>query len=234
MLLLLIVLIWLNSGTSEGPAKPRDDEGSGRIPGPPDEESTQAVPEPQQGQPAVAAQETGGRFEIVADDGQQPWQSPTEGQPVSLRYLPPGSQVFLMIRPADLLASAEGPRILQALGPPFARTQAAWEAAAGLPLGEIQQLIVSFHDHGDPLPRPTLVVRPKTPVAKDALLQKWGKPGLGRPVGRHVHRRQRLVLPPAGRWPRQRVRRRTSGRNRRDPRRAGRFRRRSRPPWKNC
>jgi hypothetical protein len=175
-LLLLIVLIWANRGPSQPPAGPRDDQASERMPSPPDEESTQAVQEPQPGPPAAAPPETGGRVAVVADDGQQPWPSPTEGQPVSLRYLPAGAQCFLMIRPADLLSSAEGPRILQALGPAFARTQADWEAAAGLPLAEIQQLVVSFHDRGDPLPRPTLVVRPKTPVAKETLLQKWGKP----------------------------------------------------------
>ena len=82
--------------------------------------------------------------------------------------------MFLIARPADLLASPEGPRVLQALGPAFAGTRSAWEAAAGLPLSEMEQLIVSFHDRGDPLPRPTLVVRPKTPVTKESLLQKLG------------------------------------------------------------
>jgi eukaryotic-like serine/threonine-protein kinase len=175
-LLLLIALIWANRGPGQPPAGPRDDQASERMPSTPDEESTHAVQEPQPVPP-----ETGGRVATIADDGQQPWPSPTEGQPVSLRYLPAGAQCFLIIRPADLLSSAEGPKILQALGPAFARTQAAWEAAAGLPLSEIQQLVVSFHDHGDPLPHPTLVVRPKTPIAKETLLQKWGHPAPSSP-----------------------------------------------------
>lgn len=51
VLLLLIVLIWLNSGTSPGPVKPRDGEPSGYIPGPRNDESTGAVAEPQPSQP---------------------------------------------------------------------------------------------------------------------------------------------------------------------------------------
>jgi hypothetical protein len=85
----------------------------------------------------------------------------------------------LIARPADLLASPEGPRVLQALGASFAGTQAAWEAAAGVPLSEMAQLIVSFQDRGDPLPRPTLVVRPKKPLTKESLAQKLGGAGAG-------------------------------------------------------
>jgi len=176
VLLLLIVLIWLNSSPRRAPVKPRGGASSGRAPALTDGPAAGSAGEPDQ-----AAATDGGPPEFVTDGGEQPWPSPTDGQPVSLRYLPPGAQVFLIVRPADLLAHPEGPRILQALGPAFARTQAAWEAAAGLPLSEMEQLIVSFHDAGDPLPRQTLVVRPQTPVAKESLLQKWGNPAAASP-----------------------------------------------------
>jgi hypothetical protein len=58
VLLLVSVLIWLNSGTGERPVKPRGSEPAGRIPGSTGEESTQALPEPQPGQPAVAKGDT--------------------------------------------------------------------------------------------------------------------------------------------------------------------------------
>jgi len=179
VLLLLIVLIWLNSSPSQAPVKPRRGASSGRVPALTDGPAAGGASGPDQATSPAAAD--GGPPESVADGGEPPWPSPTDGQPVSLRYLPPGAQVFLIVRPADLLAHPEGPRILQALGPMFARTQAAWEAAAGLPLSGMEQLIVSFHDAGDPLPRPTLVVRPKTPVAKESLLQKWGNPAPASP-----------------------------------------------------
>ena len=176
VLLLLIVLIWLNSGSDQRPAGPRGDETEARTETPSESPPPSSAEQPAQTPGATPAPQPAGesRFEIVPDDGKQPWQSPTAGRAVSLRYLPPGAQVFVIARPADLLAGPEGPRTLQALGPAFAGTRSAWEAAAGLPLSEIQQLIVSFHDHGEAFPRATLVVRPKTPVTKETLLQKLG------------------------------------------------------------
>lgn len=179
VLLLLVVLIWLNSSPRQGPVRPRGGEPSARVAAGMDDRATDGLDEPDQTtSPAATAADE--RLESVADNvadnGPRPWPSPTDGPPVSLHYLPPGAQVFLIVRPASFLAGSEGLRILQTLGPAFATTQAAWEAASGLPLGEIEQLIVSFHDDGDPLPRPTLVVRPRVPVAKETLLQKWGNP----------------------------------------------------------
>ena len=165
--------IWLVS-TSGGDAVPGTELPSEGQPA----ESTTQPGQPASAKPSSRPAEES-PFEIVPDDGKQPWQSPTAGRAVSLRYLPPGAQVFLIARPADLLASPEGPRVLQALGASFAGTQAAWEAAAGVPLSEMAQLIVSFQDRGDPLPRPTLVVRPKTPVTKESLAQKLGGAGAG-------------------------------------------------------
>ncbi len=181
VILLLIVLLLLNSGSGQRPAKPSGRDAVPRGEMPSEGQPTESTAQP--GQPASAKPSSRpaaeGPFEIVPDDGKQPWESPTAGRAVSLRYLPPGAQVFLIARPADLLASPEGPRVIQALGPSFAGTQAAWEAAAGVPLSEMAQLIVSFQDRGDPMPRPTLVVRPKTPLTKESLAQKLGGAGPG-------------------------------------------------------
>ena len=179
VLLLLLALIWLGSSTPRPTAAPRGPLPTRPLPTPAPAPSLDRPPEAdvQPDHAAVSAEPSDdGRLEIVADDGRHPWQSPTAGQPVLLRYLPPGGQVFLIARPADLLASPEGPRIVQALGPAFARTQAAWEAAVGLPFSQIGQLLVSFQDQGAPLPRPTLVIRPITPVDKERLLRNWGNP----------------------------------------------------------
>ncbi len=181
VILLLIVLLLLNSGSDQRPVKPDSGDAAPRTEMPSDSPPTESTAQPDQSpaaQPSPKpAQES--PFQIVPDDGKQPWQSPTAGRAVSLHYLPPDSQMFLIARPADLLASPEGPRVLQALGPAFASTRSAWEAAAGLLLSEMEQLIVSFHDRNDPLPRPTLVVRPKTPVTKESLLQKLGGAAAG-------------------------------------------------------
>jgi serine/threonine protein kinase len=53
---------------------------------------------------------------VVADDS-LPWASPTDGPRPRLAYLPPGSQLGLVGRPADLLAAKPGRLFLESLGP---------------------------------------------------------------------------------------------------------------------
>jgi serine/threonine protein kinase len=55
--------------------------------------------------------------QIVVDDDTLPWASPTQGPRPQLAFLPPGSQLVLVARPADLAADDEGKLFLQSLGP---------------------------------------------------------------------------------------------------------------------
>jgi hypothetical protein len=93
------------------------------------------------------------RVMLVDDDGRTPWVSPTAGSPIDLRYMPADSQMFLHARPAMLAAAPEGMAIIQALGPEFAGLQTRLENQWGLPLTDIQQLLVGFQpqDAGPPL-----------------------------------------------------------------------------------
>jgi hypothetical protein len=112
----------------------------------------------------------------VPDDGSLLWASPTSGQPISFRGVPPEAQLFLVVRPAELLASAEGERVLAALGPAFAAQQGAWEAAAGVKLAEVEQLILSLHNNDAKFPRASFVVKTRQPLAREQLLARWGNP----------------------------------------------------------
>ncbi len=53
---------------------------------------------------------------LVVDTGQMPWAPPTSGPRPRLEYLPPGSQLVLLARPAELEASDEGRLFLRSLG----------------------------------------------------------------------------------------------------------------------
>lgn len=55
--------------------------------------------------------------QVIVDDGSVPWASPTEGSPPRLAYLPPGSQLVLIARPAELSANEEGQLFVKSLGP---------------------------------------------------------------------------------------------------------------------
>jgi hypothetical protein len=114
--------------------------------------------------------------DVVRDDGKLLWASPTSGGPISLDYTPAGSKVYLMVRPAEIAASGEGGRVLQALGPNFAALRSRWETASGYKLEEIEQLIVTLHGGEAAELRPAFVVRPKPPVSRDELLRRWGNP----------------------------------------------------------
>lgn len=85
-------------------------------------------------------------------------------------------QIFLIARPSDILASPEGAKVLEALGPNFPAARDALESASGLKLGEMEQLIVGFHNNDSKFPRTSFVIRTKEPLTKEDLLAKWGGP----------------------------------------------------------
>ena len=128
------------------------------------------------GTPSPPAGEVGIVQEIVPDDGNTLWASPTTGKPVSFRCVPPVGQIFLMSRPADILASPEGAKVLEALGPNFPAARDALEKAAGVKFEEMEQLIVGFHNNDSKFPRTSCVIKTTESLTKEDLLAKWGNP----------------------------------------------------------
>lgn len=110
-------------------------------------------------------------YSLVADDGQFLWATPTDGQPISLRYVPMGAQLVLVTRPADMLSRLEGQKVIQGLGPRFESLRQAWVRAAGLKLDEIEQLTVALVPRNEQPPRCALVIRLCQPTDPTAL---WG------------------------------------------------------------
>ncbi len=125
--------------------------------------------------PAPAG-EAGLAQEVVPDDGNTLWASPTSGKPVSFRCMPPEGQIFLIARPSDILASPEGAKVLDALGPNYPIARDALEAAAGIKLSEMELLLVGFHNNNGKFPRMSFVIRTREPLTKEDLLSKWGGP----------------------------------------------------------
>src|SRR5262249_49638137 len=110
--------------------------------------------------------------QVVADDGKLLWASPTSGKPISFRCVPPEGQVFLFLRPALLLATPEGERVLNALGPSFAGQRQTLESACGFKLDEIEQLHVTLHNNEAQFPRTSFVVKTKEAATPEQLLSK--------------------------------------------------------------
>ena len=82
---------------------------------------------------------------LISDDGSTLWETPTLGAPIDLDYLPPAPKIILYANTKQLLAKNEGQLLLQAMGQPFADLTASFENTIGLPLADIDQLLVSYH-----------------------------------------------------------------------------------------
>jgi len=80
----------------------------------------------------------------VVDDGQALWRSPTEGDRIDCSHLLAGTQLILQLRVADLLAHAEGEKVLAALGPWGARAVTHLTNATGGKLSEIETLLLGI------------------------------------------------------------------------------------------
>ena len=113
---------------------------------------------------------------VVPDDGNLLWASPTEGKPLTLRGVPPEGQLFLVLRPAALVKSAEGKRVLEALEPDLGASLKEFEAASGLILAAIDRLVITFHNNDGKYPRVSFVVHPATAMSNEELTGLWGDP----------------------------------------------------------
>jgi len=114
-----------------------------------------------------AAPDATGRFLVESDD-QLPWLPPTAGSQPTLRYLPAGSQLMLLARPADLLATADGPLLLKAGDAALARAVAELERLLGQPLAEIEQLQIGWQADADGLPLLGIWARGLKPAVSDS------------------------------------------------------------------
>jgi hypothetical protein len=110
------------------------------------------------------------------DDGI--WESPTSGKPLDLKYLAPGSQAIVALRPAELLKQSEGEKLLDARtsGILGEWVQKDLPATSGSKLENIEQVIVGFVDDGMSPIRLALVVRMTEAPPQEELLKAWGDP----------------------------------------------------------
>ena len=61
------------------------------------------------------------RLNLVDDDGQTLWISPTDGQPLDLAYLPPGVQIIVALRPGSWRTTLKAKKSSRPSGPVVGR-----------------------------------------------------------------------------------------------------------------
>ena len=129
---------------------------------------------------APAYANSDGLSKPAEDNSQAFWASPTHGTPISVDYVPPGAQAFLIVRPAELLRHAEGEKLLAALGPYGETARKELEQMAAAPLADIEQLTVAWvermsADNASTI-EPIYIFRFANPVDQEKLKAQW-KPG---------------------------------------------------------
>jgi hypothetical protein len=89
--------------------------------------------------------------ELVVDDpqGELIWASPTAGSAIDLAYVPAGTQCLIHLRPAALLESPDGERVLAALGPWGQAAADRLQNLLSAELSEVDSLLIAVVVGGD-------------------------------------------------------------------------------------
>lgn len=110
--------------------------------------------------------------QLVEDDGQTLWASPTSGEPIDLSGLPNDTRFALVVRTSELTMNPEGERILRGLGPQFAAVRGQLEGDLAIDFDTLESLTVGLgaSTNGGP---PCLVAKLKESANLPSL---WGNP----------------------------------------------------------
>lgn len=140
----------------------------------------------------------------VVDNGHLPWASPTDGRPPRLAYLPAGSQLMLLARPAEIVADDEGRRFVRSLGPRVAQGIAALETLCGCGLDGIAEIQAGWqagggdagNDAGGVVNGWTLRFVEPSPLHDDADVREkaWGRTTEREVDGERVHEGKTLAF----------------------------------------
>lgn len=133
------------------------------------------------------------KAKIIEDDGRSLWLSPTDGKAFALRYAPADARAFLLIRPRALLETAEGPRVLQSLGPEAVAAAEELEQATGLQLAELQRITLAFSPQDTGPCRVTSILELPNPEAAHDLRLEGSEEV---PGGKRLHVGSRQVFLP--------------------------------------
>jgi hypothetical protein len=116
----------------------------------------------------------------VVESESLPWAPPTSGRPPALEFLPPGAQIVLLVRPAEIVADEEGGKFMASLGPRVAAAVAAVEKACGCGFDGIESLQVGWqaNEGGTGMTSGWVAtLREPSPLAEDAEAREraWGE-----------------------------------------------------------
>lgn len=174
-LLAVAAFLWVNFGNEE--TKPILNANANEKLKP--EETEQPVAGARESEAPSLAEQTFGTAltqELIPDDGQTLWETPTTASAIDFQYVPPAPKILFAIRPQELLRSADGELLLKALGPQFNSRLKNWSEKFGLQPEQIQRLTISLHTTEQFDYEFFYVATPSQEVTRDELWQAWGSP----------------------------------------------------------
>ena len=128
-------------------------------------------------QPTIITKDPLTEYFRLVDSKDAPWAPPQTPQPIALDLLPPGGQLFVVIRPADLMRSQTSSTLITTLNKQFAFDQLLKEVteASGQPVDSISSLTVAFYNAPSPEQIPLRATRVELAagVGLDKLKAEW-------------------------------------------------------------
>jgi serine/threonine protein kinase len=134
------------------------------------------------------------------------WDSPSSGKPIDPKYLAMGMQAVAALRPADILKHPEGKNLLvpetssqisQLAGQHPLGTLGHWvqhtlPKVSGVPLEQIEQVLIGWPEATDETGMLSLVVRLTEPTDEATILAAWGNPAPAEVEGKKYFTRDAL------------------------------------------
>ncbi|HWB09759.1 MAG TPA: protein kinase [Pirellulales bacterium] len=204
-IVLLLGVVWFLQSQNEESRPPVSDETAK----PPVEQTAAAASNADEeteakskGLDAHVAEQGSAAREPIQGIGQPIWQSPTDGEPLDLAWLPPGAQVILALRPAQLAQQGEWDKLIDKR---TGGTVSEWLASdlpktTGKPLDRLETVVVGLLDGSPGPPKVALVARSGEDFALDDLRAGWGDAKEEEIEGHaiHVHSGRAFYLPASG------------------------------------
>ena len=174
--LVLLGIVWFLQPESKEQPEPAKQVAAAK-PATIDEDDESAGPADGEPRDVVPSKEETAAKEPIQGIGQPMWQSPTHGAPWNLAWLPPGVQVILALRPAELTAQDEWEKLIdkRTLG-----TLSQWMTddlpkLTGKTLDQLETVLVGLLDGSPGPPRVALVARASEAFNADDLRTAWGE-----------------------------------------------------------
>lgn len=117
----------------------------------------------------------GGNFD-VSEDRFNLWLPPDESDPPPLTMIPPGPQMIVVIRPADIVGSTAGRKVLAALDTELGSAMQTLEKRIGVPLGDVERLTMAVSTNPTAGIQAAMSVELLDGKSLGSLKESWGDP----------------------------------------------------------